>query len=270
MGNFLPLFSEWILLLCVPPILFGLVLYACGRLFAFLTGAGRGRPLLLAANALSTPLREGAHALVAVLFLHRVEDICLFTAHGENGEFGYVEHSYNPRNPIALLGNFAYALAPVAFGLFAVTIVFLSCFYGVLPPFIAEVKALGESGADFGAYARAAFSLIPALLGAESASVFAKIVGILVLLLVSLGVSVTPTELADAFSGFLIFAGIGALLSLLLSLFDSRIARAMRLSLAAFSTTVTALFLAVCLAGALWLLAGAVFFLIRKTLLKEE
>ncbi len=269
MENFLPLFTQWILLLCLPPVLFGLALYVCGRVFAYLAGNGSGKPFLLAANVLSTPLREGAHALAAVLFLHRVESMRLFEANGENGEFGYVEHSYNPRNPIAVFGNFVYAMAPVAMGLFAVFVIFLSCFHGVLLPFIREVRTLGENGAEFSAYVRAALSLIPALIGAPGVSVFAKIVGALLLFFIAFGVSVSFAELSDALYGFLMFTGIAALVSLALSLFDSRLARALRVSLTTFSTTVVALFLPVCLAGAVWLFFGAILFFFRKIVKKE-
>ena len=151
-----------------------------------------------AAFLFSTPLREAGHALMAVLFLHRITDIRLLDLHDADGELGFVEHDYNPRNPVALLGNFFYALGPVLLGLFFSVIVFLSCFRGVLGPFFFEVVALGERGVGFGEYVAAAFSLVPAMFTSGSSHVIVKIIGFLLLLMSALGIYVSLAELMDS------------------------------------------------------------------------
>ncbi len=263
MGEFLSCFASLLLLTLAPPVVLGLAVWLCQRTFCIFVGEYSGRPLLLAASALSTPLREAGHALGCMLFFHRIEDMCLFNANDPDGELGFVEHSYNPRNPIALLGNLAYALAPVALGLFAVLIVFLSCFRGVIGPFFDEIALLREGSAGFADYARTTFSLIPQMFGGGTAGVVSKIIGTVLLVLICLGIHVTPRDLADAFSGFLIYAGVAALTSFVLVLFDVRVVRMVIAGLGSFATAVTALFAVVLLAAAALLAVGAVFFLIR-------
>lgn len=263
MGNFLSCFASLLLLTLAPPVLFGLVVWLCQRLFCIFVGEYSGRPLLLAASALSTPLREAGHAIACMLFFHRIEDMCLFNANDPDGELGFVEHSYNPRNPIALLGNLAYALAPVALGLFAVLVVFLSCFRGVIGPFFDEIALLGASGAGFSEYAATTFSLIPQMFAGGTAGIVSKIIGTALIVLICLGIHVTPREITDAFSGLLIYALVAALASFVLALLDARVVRMVTAGLGGFATAIAALFAVVLLAAAALLVIGGVVFLIR-------
>ena len=266
MGSVLSTFAGILLLTLLPPLLLGIAVWLCQRLFCVLVGEKSGRPLLLAASVLSTPLREAAHALGCVLSFHRVEEVCFFCADDPDGEFGFVEHSYNPRNPVALFGNLVYAVAPVALGLFAVMVIFLSCFRGVIGPFLDQIALLGEAGAGFGAYAHTTLSLIPAIFSEGSAGVFSKIVGCLLLLLIALGIHVAPRDILDAFSGLLIYTGLSAVAAFVLALFDDRIIALAMARLRGFAATVTALFAVVLLAAACLLVIAGVCFVIRTLL----
>lgn len=257
--SFLSAFAQIIMLSCLPPVLFGLAVWGCRQVYCLFVGEDSGRPLILAASALSTPLRELGHAMMAVLTLHRIEDFCLLNLYDPDGELGFVEHSYNPRNPIAVLGNFLYALGPVVTGLGTVLLVFLICFRGVLPPFFEEIAALGEAGAGFGAYAEAALSLIPKMFSTGEAGVFGKIVGCLLLLAICFCAHVTPAELADAVSGFFVFAVLTALSTGILLLFDDRVMRIALSGFRTYATVVTALFLVVLLFAAAAVALGFLF-----------
>ena len=261
--SFLTSFTQILMLCCLPPVLFGLAVWGCRQAYCFFVGEDAGRPMILAASALSTPLRELGHAMMAVLTLHRIEDFCLLNVYDPDGELGFVEHSYNPRNPIAVLGNFLYALGPVVTGLGTVLLIFLVCFHGVLPPFFAEIAALGEAGADFGAYALAALSLIPKMFASGEAGVLARIVGCVLLLAICFCAHVTPTELMDAISGFFVFAVLAALSTGILLLFDDRVMRIALSGFRTYATVVTALFLVVLLFAAAAIAIGFVFGVLR-------
>ena len=257
--SFLASFAQILMLCCLPPVLFGLAVWGCRQAYCFFVGEDSGRPMILAASVLSTPLRELGHAAMAVLTFHRIEDFCLLNVYDANGELGFVEHSYNPRNPIAVLGNLFYALGPVVTGLATVLLVFLICFHGVLPPFFEQVAALGEAGAGFGAYAKTALSLIPKMFASGEVGVFGKILGCLLLLAICFCAHVTPAELMEAISGFLVFAVLAALSTGILLLFDERV---MRIALSGFrtcATVVTALFLVVLLFSAAAVAIGFLF-----------
>ena len=263
MGNFLSLFIQILFLSTGPILVLGLATWLLRQLFVQLVGTNAGRPFLLGSFALSTPLREAGHVAMAVLFWHRVEQARFLDLDAVDGEMGYVEHSYHPRNPIAQLGNFFFAIGPVLLALLAVLIIFLSCFGGVMEEFFLELSALAGTGSVTD-YLRVGVGLIPKMVFSESVSVFAKIVGGLLLLLVCMGVFVSLGELLEGVFGAAIYAGITLVAAFVISLLDTRAQRVVLDGLRAFATGVLALYLPVLLAIAILLLCATVFFLIRK------
>lgn len=262
MTNLLSCFWQVMLFTCVPPILLGLAVYLCRGIFVALVDPRRGRRILVACFALSTPLRELGHAIAAVLFMHRVTECSLLDLHDPDGELGFVEHSYNPRNPIAVLGNLFYALAPLAFGLFAVYAVFLLCFGDVMADFSAELSAIAVRGDGFLAYMRAAVLLVPAMLRAQTALPL-KLLGFALLLLLCMGIFVSVAEVVDAIGGLLIYAALALGFCGVLMLFDTRVRNFVLEGLRHFSVTVTALFVAVLIAVAVLVALAAFYFLLR-------
>ena len=261
MGTFLSCFLHVLLLTCAPTLAFALALFFCRALFVYLVGEDRRR-LLLVALAPSTPLRELGHAFFAVLFCHRVTDARFLDLHSPDGEIGYVEHSYNPRNPVAILGNFFYILGPLVVGLFAVYTVFWLCFGHVMVDFRAALAAIAEEGGGFAAYLGATLTLPAARFRADVA-IPLKILGFVLLLFLCMGLFVSFSDLVDALSGFALFALLAAVFAAVLSLFDARLRGAVLGGLRAFAVYVTSLWLAVFLAVAVWLAVGLLVFLYR-------
>jgi hypothetical protein len=250
-------------LFCFPSVLIGLIVWACRSLYCFFVGNQSGYRLIKAASVLSTPMREVGHAMMAVLFWHRIEDVQLLNIGDPDGEFGFVEHSYNPRNPVALLGNFFYAMGPVVLGLLAVSLIFLTCFHGVLPAYFDEIRALGDAGAGVGEYLKAAFSFIPKMFTLGEAAMWLRVIGCALLVFLCLGIYVSPLELMEAASGIAILVGLVMAASGVMMLFDDRVMRIAIGGLRSFSTVVIALFLVVLVFSAGLLAFGALFALIR-------
>lgn len=261
--NFWTCFVEILGLFCFPSVLIGLIVWACRSLYCFFVGNQSGYRLIKAASVLSTPMREVGHAMMAVLFWHRIEDVQLLNIGDPDGEFGFVEHSYNPRNPVALLGNFFYAMGPVVLGLLAVSLIFLTCFHGVLPAYFDEIRALGDAGAGVGEYLKAAFSFIPKMFTLGEAAMWLRVIGCALLVFLCLGIYVSPLELMEAASGIAILVGLVMAASGVMMLFDDRVMRIAIGGLRSFSTVVIALFLVVLVFSAGLLAFGALFGLIR-------
>jgi hypothetical protein len=78
---------------------------------------------------LGTPLHELGHALFCVIFGHRIEEMRLFSPDPATGTLGYVNHSWNRKNPWHVLGNFFIGVGPMVLGCAAL----FALFYFLVP-----------------------------------------------------------------------------------------------------------------------------------------
>jgi hypothetical protein len=78
---------------------------------------------------LGTPVHEYSHALVALLFKHKINDVVLFSPDANTGELGHVNHSYNPKSLYQSIGNFFIGLAPLIIG----PLVLVILLYALIP-----------------------------------------------------------------------------------------------------------------------------------------
>lgn len=65
---------------------------------------------------LGTPIHEYSHAILAVLFGHKINDVVLFSPDASTGELGHVIHSYNKKSVYQSVGNFFIGSAPLIIG----------------------------------------------------------------------------------------------------------------------------------------------------------
>ncbi len=65
---------------------------------------------------IGTPLHELGHALMCILFHHKIESMSLFKPNRETGGLGYVNHSFNPHSLYQKVGNFFIGAAPLIVG----------------------------------------------------------------------------------------------------------------------------------------------------------
>jgi len=261
--SFLEYYLQILIFTAALPLGFGLAVYFCYRAFCSLVGVGRGRPILFFLHVMLTPIREFAHLVACIISFHRVGDFCLLNPYDPEGEIGFVEHSYNRKNPVAVFGNYLFAVLPAALGLFLSAVVVLVCFRGAFGELSREVAALVEAGASFGDYASLALSFLTLMFRDATSSVFAKIVGCLLLLLISLGVYVSLDDLYSALSGMLLYGVLAAAFAGVTALFDARARRLILKGFHTFATAITALYTVVLVFAAAALLLGFLVFLWR-------
>ena len=92
----------------------GFAISLLNRLFYKISGGGRG--ICYATGLLGTPIHELSHAIMCLVFFHRIEEMRLYDIDDENGVLGYVRHSYNSRNLYQVLGNYFIGIAPILGG----------------------------------------------------------------------------------------------------------------------------------------------------------
>ena len=123
--------------------LFGKALAFCNARFYRNFGA-RGRAVCIATGLIGTPVHEASHALMCLLFGHKIVEIRFFQPDASDGTLGYVRHSYNPKNLYQRAGNLFIGIAPVLFG----SLILGGLLYLLLPELFRSVLAeLGQ--ADF-------------------------------------------------------------------------------------------------------------------------
>ena len=75
-----------------------------------------GSRVCLAATALSTVLHELSHAIMCLLFLHRIESMEFFSFDPVTGRSGFVRHRWDTESLYQRAGNFFVGIAPMLAG----------------------------------------------------------------------------------------------------------------------------------------------------------
>lgn len=117
----------------------GFIISLLNRLFYVIVK--HNKAVCYATGFIGTPVHELSHALLCLVFFHKIEKIKLFQIDDSNGVLGYVNHSYNKKNIYQLIGNYFIGVAPILCG--TVIIYFATKF--LLPDTYSEItKCLNE------------------------------------------------------------------------------------------------------------------------------
>lgn len=87
---------------------------------------------------LGTPIHEASHALIALMFGHKIHKISWFQM-GKDGRLGYVEHNWNRRSLYQSIGVFFIAIAPLLAGFSAIVLLQHFLTMPTLKPFVLNV-----------------------------------------------------------------------------------------------------------------------------------
>jgi hypothetical protein len=107
-------------LLLGPPALASVVLHWTERRITVGLMRLAGRGAVLVTGWLGVPIHELSHAVMCVVFRHRIDKLVLFHPDPRSGTLGFVNHSWDRRNPWNVVGAFFVGIAPLLGGAAAI------------------------------------------------------------------------------------------------------------------------------------------------------
>ena len=143
-------------------VVLGLLIALCRRAFCAIVGKN-GSKILLTTGIIGTPIHELSHALMCLIFGHKINKIKLYDPKSENGTLGYVAHSYNRKNPYHQIGNFFIGTAPILCGSGVLLLLMALLIPETNETIAAELRSIGFSANDFGEYFGSFWRIIAAL-----------------------------------------------------------------------------------------------------------
>lgn len=191
------------------------VVYIVGFLISlinrfFYRSTGQGRAVCLATGLIGTPIHELSHAAMCILFCHRITDMKLYSPDESNGILGYVNHSYNRRNPYQVTGNYFIGVAPILAGtafLYFLIRLLLPAAFTETEEYLAEFAGITASGFSAGL-----FSYFFAVIGGILKSLFTidfgvkTVIFLAVCLCVSLHMNLSAADIRSSLGALPIIA----------------------------------------------------------------
>jgi hypothetical protein len=218
-------------------VLCGLAVEGCYRLCFRLMGQRRGRGFWLATSFLGTPVHESGHALMCLLFGHRIERMRLFP---NRGGVAMVQHTYNRKNVYATMGNLFIGVGPIFTGLAVILAVLALVYPASLGDFYAAGNASGAGAIEL-LFDRM-WQLFRGLLLEATRPVWVRIVAIVVLFSVTLHVRLSTADIRGMLRGLPHYLVLCALVSAAVGIIGQGAYSTVLGALASFGGTVLMLF----------------------------
>lgn len=106
-------------------IIMGLVIELFHKLIAYLLGYPANNKAILLTSILGTPIHELGHVIFCILFGHKITDMKLLILKPVDGTLGYVNHSFNKKNIYHRIGNLFIGIGPIISCSFAVWLIII-------------------------------------------------------------------------------------------------------------------------------------------------
>ncbi len=251
------------------PVVCGLVVGICDRLFNTLMGRGFGRGIIMTTSIIGTPIHEIGHALMCLLFAHKIDDVALWRPFNTDGNLGFVTHRYNPKNLYHQLGNIFIGLGPVFSGLCVILFCMMLAFPETIHGYADAASALVQGGEGMGALLAEGFGMVPRIISewqSDGIPLWGRIIALTVMLCVSLHISLSPADIKGALGGLPVYLVLTLIATVVISLLGETSMTATVSALSLFSAAAFALFMPVFLCVMLWIVLGLAVFAIRKLL----
>ncbi len=265
--NFFLLFVQILFYTLGVPVICGLVVGLLDYFFNFLMGRGVGRGMIMVSSIIGTPIHELGHALMCIIFGHKIDQMVLWQPFSPDGTLGYVSHRYNPKNIYHQLGNIFIGLGPIFSGLGIILLCMLLAFPQTLSTYAQQATALVSADGGILSLLEAGWGLFTGIFtewGDGAKPVWGRILAVVVMLCVSLHISLSPADIKGALGGVPVFLGIALIATIIISICGQNAMLATSSALAFFAAAAFALFMPVFIFAAFWLALGLSVRLIRR------
>ena len=225
-------------------------------------------PFLYPLRILTTIFHELGHALMCVLFGHRITAMSLWQPLSDDGNLGYVTHAYKKKNPYHILGNLFIAIGPIFSGLAVITVALRLGFPTAFTDYTAAAGQLAASGAGGLSLIREGLGMLPRILGeltdtGRAIPLWGQILSLLVVLSVSQHISLSPADLKGGATALPLYGLLLLILTAVCGLMGPAAMASVTAALRLFSGYMTALFTVVLVASLIQLLLALPVWVIR-------
>ena len=247
----------------------GLIVSLCERIFTRLVGTGSGYAAIIASSIIGTPIHELGHAIMCLFFWHKINDVRLWQSPTRDGTLGYVNHSYNPKNPYQVFGNMFIAIGPIFSGLSMIMLILLLCYPQSLGEYVTRSGAIVEGNGGFLEMFRVSLSLAIGIFTEGSVEVWWRILAILLILSVCLHISLSRVDIKGGLTSLPIYIIIVLLFAFITTLIGPHAVTACEEGLRFFAMFMLSLFMIVIIFSLIMVMIGIVYWSVC-TLIKEN
>ena len=244
-------------------IICGLIVAFCERMVMYFCGRG-GRGIIYATSIIGTPIHELGHALMCLIFGHKIQEVCLWCPNSGDGTLGYVEHSYNRRNVYQRLGNMFIGMGPIFSGLLFTFLVMLVCFTETFDAHVISVFTDGYEISSFSDFFSGGFAIIGDMFRDPTRIVIVKIIGFILIMCTCLHINLSPADIKGSLSSLPVYLVITLLLTVAVYFISGEFEFAVMGALSSWLSICITLYLPVIVAALCILLIAFVFYIIRS------
>lgn len=260
-------FFEMIFYTVGAAIICGLVVGLCERLVLYLMGPGAGRGVVIGTSFIGTPIHELSHAIMCLIFGHKIQKIVLWQPSSYDGTLGYVSHTYHPRNLYHKLGNLFIGIGPIFGGMGVILLMMSLCFPVTLDGYFASVSGMVRTGEGVGNIFLEGLKILPQMFKEFSFSAvpaWIRILALIVMLSVSLHINLSTADIKGAATAIPIYLVLALIPTIIISLVGRAAMGRTREALQIYSATMFALFTLVFVFVLFQILIALVIYMIRR------
>jgi hypothetical protein len=213
---FLHTFEQICILIIPGIILTTLMNRISGKLEAFACRALGVKLYMLLFGWLGTSVHELSHALMCIIFRHKIDKIQLFSLNPHSQRVGYVSHRYNPNSMYQRVGNFFIGTAPILVG----SIVIFFSAKLLLPGILSQVHSLNNLPRNiFVVFVDSFFSLLHELFTIGNYLRPQYYIFLYILFCVGSSMKLSKADLKGTWAGFAVLIGLIFLINIISNTF---------------------------------------------------